>query len=62
MSEVIARRLKDISPKAYEHPADRAATAMEGHLDGLQISMEDIRRMNPDFFYEDIHGKEDFLA
>jgi DNA-binding GntR family transcriptional regulator len=44
------------------HDADRAATAMEGHLDGLQISMEDIRRMNPDFFYEDIHGKEDFLA
>jgi hypothetical protein len=35
---------------------------MEGHLDGLQISMEDIRRMNPDFFYEDIHGKDDFLA
>ena len=44
------------------HDADRAAAAMEGHLDGLQISMEDIRRMNPDFFYEDIHGKEDFLA
>jgi len=45
-----------------DHDADRAAVAMEGHLDGLQISMEDIRRMNPDFFYEDIHGKEDFLA
>jgi GntR family transcriptional regulator, rspAB operon transcriptional repressor len=45
-----------------DHDADRAAAAMEGHLDGLQISMEDIRRMNPDFFYEDIHGKEDFLA
>jgi len=44
------------------HDPDRAAAAMEGHLDGLQISMEDIRRMNPDFFYEDIHGKEDFLA
>jgi GntR family transcriptional regulator, rspAB operon transcriptional repressor len=44
------------------HDADRAAAAMEGHLDGLQISMEDIRRMNPDFFDEDIHGKEDFLA
>src|SRR6202165_84553 len=44
------------------HDAGRAAAAMEGHLDGLQISMEDIRRMNPDFFYEDIHGKEDFLA
>jgi DNA-binding GntR family transcriptional regulator len=45
-----------------DHDADRAAAAMEGHLDGLQISMEDIRRMNPDFFYEDIHGKEDFLT
>ena len=45
-----------------DHDPDRAAAAMEEHLDGLQISMEDIRRMNPDFFYEDIHGKEDFLA
>ena len=35
---------------------------MEGHLDGLRISMEDIRRMNPDFFYEDIRGEEDFLT
>jgi len=25
--ELLSRRLKDISPKAYEHPADRAATA-----------------------------------
>jgi len=45
-----------------DHDADRAAAAMEGHLAGLQISMEDIRRINPDFFYEDIHGKEDILA
>lgn len=45
-----------------DHDEDRAAAAMEEHLDGLQISMEDIRRMNPDFFYEDIHGKEDLLA
>jgi DNA-binding GntR family transcriptional regulator len=45
-----------------DHDPDRAAAAMEGHLDGLRISMEDIRRMNPDFFYEDIHGKEDFLT
>jgi DNA-binding GntR family transcriptional regulator len=34
--------------------ADGAAAAMQGHLDGLRISMEDIRRVNPDFFYEDI--------
>jgi GntR family transcriptional regulator, rspAB operon transcriptional repressor len=44
------------------HDPERAAAAMEAHLDGLQISKEDIRRMNADFFYEDIHGKEDFLA
>jgi Zn-dependent protease with chaperone function len=27
MTEVMPHRLRDISPKAYEHPADRAATA-----------------------------------
>lgn len=45
-----------------QHDAERAAAAMGGHLDALRISMEDIRRMNPDFFYEDIHTKEDLLA
>jgi DNA-binding GntR family transcriptional regulator len=45
-----------------QHDAERAAAAMGGHLDGLRISMKDIRRMNPDFFYEDIHSKEDLLA
>src|SRR5437762_6188847 len=44
------------------HDPERAAAAMAGHLDGLRISMEDIRRMNPDFFYEDIHSEEDLLA
>ncbi len=44
------------------HDPDRAAAAIAGHLDGLRISMEDIRRMNPDFFYEDIHSEEDLLA
>jgi GntR family transcriptional regulator, rspAB operon transcriptional repressor len=43
------------------HDADRAAAAMGAHLDGLRISMDDIRRMNPDFFYEDIHS-EDLIA
>jgi len=43
------------------HDATRAAAAMASHLDGLRISMDDIRRMNPDFFYEDIHGTEDLL-
>jgi DNA-binding GntR family transcriptional regulator len=45
-----------------DHDPDRAAAAMEGHLDGLRISMDDIQRMNPDFFYEDIRGEEDFLT
>jgi len=45
-----------------DHDAERAAAAMEKHLDALRISMEDIRRMNPDFFYEDIQGTENFLA
>jgi len=45
-----------------DHDPDRAAAAMEAHLDGLRINAEDVRRMNADFFYEDIHGKEDFLA
>jgi DNA-binding GntR family transcriptional regulator len=42
--------------------ADRAIAAMGHHLDGLRISMEDIRRMNPDFFYEDIHSQDNLLA
>ncbi len=33
---------------------DAAARAMQGHLEGLRISMEDIRRVNPDFFYEEL--------
>ncbi len=45
-----------------DHDPERAAAAMEGHLDGLRISMDDIRRMNPDYFYEDIHSEEDLLA
>ena len=45
-----------------QHNADRATAAMGHHLDGLRISMEDIRKMNPDFFYEDIHSQENLLA
>jgi DNA-binding GntR family transcriptional regulator len=44
------------------HDAARAAAAMGEHLEGLRISMEDIQRVNPDFFYEDIHSEEDLLA
>ena len=40
------------------HDADRAAAAMQGHLDGLRVCIDDIRRVNPDFFYADIAGKE----
>lgn len=42
-----------------DHDADAAGAAMQGHLDGLRISMQDIRKVNPDFFYEDLHGHED---
>ena len=45
-----------------QRDAKRAVAAMGSHLDGLRISMEDIRRMNPEFFYEDIHSKEDLVA
>ena len=40
-----------------EHDANRAAKAMENHLEGLSVSMQDIRRINPDFFYEDLHSE-----
>jgi DNA-binding GntR family transcriptional regulator len=40
------------------HDAASAAAAMDGHLDGLELSMDDIQRMNPDFFYEDIRAAE----
>jgi DNA-binding GntR family transcriptional regulator len=45
-----------------QHDSPRAATAMGHHLDGLRISMGDIRRMNPDFFYEDIYSEENLIA
>jgi Zn-dependent protease with chaperone function len=35
MNAVLPRRLEDISPKAYEHPADRAATAALQAIPGL---------------------------
>ncbi|HTQ02060.1 MAG TPA: GntR family transcriptional regulator [Casimicrobiaceae bacterium] len=39
-----------------QHNPDRAASAMGAHINGLCVSMDDIRRLNPDFFYEDIHA------
>jgi Zn-dependent protease with chaperone function len=35
MTELLPRRLANISPKAYEHPADRAATAALQSIPGL---------------------------
>lgn len=61
MARVIVEHAAVVTAIA-RHDAERAAAAMGGHLDQLQISMEDIRRMNPDFFYEDIHSKVDLLA
>jgi Zn-dependent protease with chaperone function len=37
VSELVNRRLRDISPKAYEHPADRAATAALQSIPGLDL-------------------------
>ena len=45
-----------------ERDAERAAAAMDKHLDGLRISMDDVRRLNPDYFYEDIRSEENLLA
>jgi DNA-binding GntR family transcriptional regulator len=42
-----------------DHDEEAAASAMQGHLDGLRISMQDIRRVNPDFFYEDLESHKD---
>jgi Zn-dependent protease with chaperone function len=36
MTELLPHRLHDISPKAYEHPADRAATAALKAVPGLE--------------------------
>ena len=61
----IARVLKEhaaVLAAIEQHDADRAAAAMTAHLDGLRIGMEDIRSLNPDYFYEDIHSGEDLLA
>jgi DNA-binding GntR family transcriptional regulator len=45
-----------------ERDAERAAAAMDKHLDGLRISMDDVRRLNPDYFYEDIRSEANLLA
>ena len=60
VSEVLSRRLKDISPKAYEHPADRAATAALQSIPGLDAAIrgagrDALRARVP----ADLHGERD---
>jgi DNA-binding GntR family transcriptional regulator len=60
----MARVIKEhaaVAAAIERHDAERAAAAIELHLDALRISMDDIRRLNPDFFYEDIHAHENLL-
>jgi len=45
VNEVLSRRLKDISPKAYEHPADRAATAALQSIPGLDLAIRGLVEM-----------------
>src|SRR5215213_7517153 len=57
MSGLMPRRLKDISPKAYEHPADRAATAALQSIPGL----DSVVRKLIEFQYERAY-RQGFLA
>jgi len=57
MTELLSRRLKDISPKAYEHPADRAATAALQSIPGLDA----VVRKLIEFQYERAY-RQGFLA
>ena len=34
--------------------ADRAAEGLSRHIDGLKLNLDDIRRINPDYFQEDV--------
>ncbi len=45
VTELISRRLTDISPKAYEHPADRAATAALQSIPGLDAVIRKLIEM-----------------
>ena len=45
VNEILSRRLKDISPKAYEHPADRAATAALQSIPGLDPAIRALVEM-----------------
>jgi Zn-dependent protease with chaperone function len=45
VTEILSRRLNDISPKAYEHPADRAATAALQSIPGLDLAIRGLVEM-----------------
>jgi Zn-dependent protease with chaperone function len=45
MTELMPRRLRGISPKAYEHPADRAATAALQSVPGLDLAIRKLIEM-----------------
>jgi Zn-dependent protease with chaperone function len=45
VTELLSRRLHDISPKAYEHPADRAATAALQSIPGLDAAIRGLVEM-----------------
>lgn len=57
MSELLPRRLAGISPKAYEHPADRAATAALQSIPGLDA----VVRKLIEFSYERAY-RQGFMA
>jgi Zn-dependent protease with chaperone function len=57
VTELLPRRLKEISPKAYEHPADRAATAALQSIPGIDA----VVRKLIEFSYERAY-RQGFLA
>ena len=52
------QRLKDISPKAYEHPADRAATAALQSIPMLDTVVRALEGMNPQYPAADFDPKK----
>jgi hypothetical protein len=57
VTELLSRRLKDISPKAYEHPADRAATAALQSVPGLVAAIRTLAEMRYERAY-----RQSFMA
>jgi Zn-dependent protease with chaperone function len=57
VTEMLSRRLQDISPKAYEHPADRAATAALQSIPGLDPAIRALVEMRYERAY-----RQSFMA